>query len=93
MKEIVQWIKRTGLFLAGVALIVWGYDANAANNTKKKEAKKDEKAKKEKPKSSIFGSVKTENDSTKTEKKQENVSTDKPVVESQKKTEESSGTN
>lgn len=95
MKEIVQWIKRTGLFLAGIVLIIWGYEANAANKVKAKEAKKAEKEKKEKkdkPKSSIFGSVKAKNDSTKTEKKQENVSTKETVVETDKKTEESSGT-
>ena len=31
MKEIVQWVKRTALFLFGVGLIVWGYRANAGN--------------------------------------------------------------
>ncbi len=32
MKDIIQWVKRTALFLLGVGLIVWGYRVNAGNN-------------------------------------------------------------
>lgn len=39
MKEIVQGVKKVGLFLFGTVLIVWGYKANAS------EAKSDESPK------------------------------------------------
>lgn len=91
MKEIVQWIKKVGLFLTGVILVVWGFKVNAANNTKAKQAEKAEKAdnaKKKKP-SSLFGSVKTENkkDSTQTTTHKKDT-----VIETDKKPEKSSGT-
>lgn len=88
MKKIVQWVKKIGLFLTGVILVVWGYKVNAANNTKVKEAEKAEKAKeKKKEKGSLFGSIKTENSKDSTQTVSQGT-----VVETDKKTEESSGT-
>lgn len=43
MNNIVQILKRIGLFLFGVLLVIWGYKVNAANA--------EEKAKEEKEKS------------------------------------------
>lgn len=45
MGNIVQLLKKIGLFLFGVALIIWGYKANATNKTES--AKVDETPKKE----------------------------------------------
>lgn len=44
MNKIVQNIKKVGLFLFGVILIIWGYKVNATNNENKA---KEEKAEKE----------------------------------------------
>lgn len=90
MKVIVEWIKRIGLFLFGIALVIWGYKANAANNEKIKE---EEKAQKEKstPPASIFGSVNSKGDKA-NDNKQEAVSNNETVIESDKTVEESSGT-
>lgn len=41
MRNIIQNIKKTTLFLFGVILIVSGYKVNAANNTAKAEEEKD----------------------------------------------------
>lgn len=38
MNKTWQWIKSTILFIAGIVLIVWGYQANASNNNDRKEA-------------------------------------------------------
>lgn len=45
MKTAVQLLKKTGLFLFGIVLIVWGYKANATNA--KAETKQPEKPKAE----------------------------------------------
>lgn len=36
MKDIIQWVKKVGLFLFGVVLIIWGYKANANNSEQPK---------------------------------------------------------
>lgn len=90
MKKIAQWIKRVGLFLFGVALVVWGYKVNAANNVKAKEEEKEQK-KESAPPASIFGSIKL-NDDTGKNKTQEKISENETVIESDKTVEESSGT-
>lgn len=90
MKKIAQWIKRVGLFLFGVALVVWGYKVNAANNIKAKEEKKAQE-KESTPPASIFGSIKL-NDDTEKNNKQETISDNKTVIESDETVEESSGT-
>lgn len=88
MKKIAEWGKRISLFLFGIALVVWGYKVNAANNAKIKEA---EKAQKEKvtPPESIFGSIDPNENNT---KKEEKVSGNETVIESDKTVEESSAT-
>lgn len=90
MKEIIQWIQRTGLFLLGVAMVVWGYRVNATGNAKVND---EESAQKEKPTAptSIFGSISPDSDNTDGAKQQQ-VSNNKTVIESDKAVEESSGT-
>lgn len=88
MKDIARWIKRIVLFLSGIALVVWGYKANAANNAKIKDAEKAEKEK-AKPETSIFGTIELNGSSDATQVK---ASTNETVIESDKKAEESSGT-
>lgn len=54
MKELIQWIKKVSLFLAGIILVIWGYKVNATNNAKVKDSDKIED---EPQTSSIFNTI------------------------------------
>lgn len=41
MNNIIQVLKKIGLFLFGILLIIWGYKVNAANNEEKTKAERE----------------------------------------------------
>ncbi|MFQ9315494.1 hypothetical protein [uncultured Dysgonomonas sp.] len=45
MNNIVQILKKTGLFLFGVLLVIWGYKVNAANTEEKAKEEKEKNTK------------------------------------------------
>lgn len=74
--------------MTGIALVIWGYTVNAANNAKEKEIEKTD-SENDKQVSSVFGSIELNNSIDSTQVKAPN---NKTIIESDKQVEESSGT-
>ncbi len=89
MKEIVQWTKKIGLFLAGIFLVVWGYKVNASNNAKIKQAEKEDDKTEALTPPSMFNTIELR-DSTKTSSPNSNTKSKLPEKKDDKKGEKKS---
>lgn len=84
MKDIIQWSKKIGLFLAGIFLVVWGYKVNASNNAKIKQAEKEDDKTEALTPPSMFNTIELR-DSTKTSTPKDNTKKEQPTQKDSKK--------
>lgn len=94
MNKLINLVKKIGLFLFGIFLVVWGYKSNAAYAAEKKEATN--KTEDASPVQSVDAQTEATNvDETPTQVKPEekkDTTSSKTTIETGQQAEESSGT-